>query len=109
LPYRLLQGKILSDRKVGNYGHQGSAPVKAARRESVGEASGRSGARRQTGWANNRILVPRFADMNDPERIKAAIESERRRSVLEALMKKREEVAGGAERPADRRAPEPGR
>jgi len=47
--------------------------------------------------------------MNDPERIKAAIESERRRSVLEALMKKREEVAGGAERPADRRAPEPGR
>lgn len=36
-------------------------------------------------------------EMDDPERIKAAIESEKRRSVLDALMKKREEVGGGSE------------
>lgn len=37
------------------------------------------------------------AEMDDPERIKACIEAEKRRSVLDALMKRREEAAGGAE------------
>ena len=41
--------------------------------------------------------IASVADMEDPDRIKAAIESEKRRSVLDALMKKREEVDGGAE------------
>lgn len=41
--------------------------------------------------------IASVAEMDDPERIKAAIESEKRRSVLDALMKKREEVGGGAE------------
>lgn len=41
--------------------------------------------------------IASVAGMDDPERIKAAIESEKRRSVLDALMKKREEVDGGAE------------
>lgn len=41
--------------------------------------------------------IASVAEMDDPEGIKAAIESEKRRSVLDALMKKREEVGGGAE------------
>lgn len=41
--------------------------------------------------------IASVAEMDDPERIKAAIESEKRRSVLDALMKKREEVGGGSE------------
>ena len=41
--------------------------------------------------------IASVAEMEDPEHIKAAIESEKRRSVLDALMKKREEVTGGAQ------------
>lgn len=39
--------------------------------------------------------IASVAEMDDPERIKAAIESEKRRSVLDALMKKRGEVGDG--------------
>jgi hypothetical protein len=41
--------------------------------------------------------IASVAEMDDPESIRAAIESEKRRSVLDALMKKREEVGGGAQ------------
>lgn len=41
--------------------------------------------------------IASVAEMDDPECIRAAIESEKRRSVLDALMKKREEVGGGAD------------
>ena len=41
--------------------------------------------------------IAKVAEMDDPERIKACMESERRRSVLEALTKKHEEIIGGAE------------
>jgi len=41
--------------------------------------------------------IAKVAEMDDPERIRACIESERRRSVLDALTKKHEEIIGGAE------------
>lgn len=41
--------------------------------------------------------IAKVAEMEDPEHIKAAIDSEKRRSVLDALTKKREEISGGAE------------
>ncbi len=41
--------------------------------------------------------IASIAEMDDPEHVKAVIESEKRRSVLDALIKKREELTGGAE------------